>query len=187
LKARERHFPWYLRRVALSLYTPDLNPPDDLSAAEAFYAAVRAQDDRLRRVEDDVITWVRELTGYTAEDVGSFGLKLNLSDSGLDLAVGVPAEDLARVLELLSREMSFKGERQTTPVSTRHVFFTRRDGVDIDLGVLPLADLQVLSPALATCREQMTHQERVLHVWEKRWLKAVGRKEDYAALKLAPY
>jgi hypothetical protein len=129
-----------------------------------------------------------ELTGYRAKNVGSFGLLLNLPGSDLDLAIGVPQADKDRVVAIFAKEgMKDEGERQTSLTTTRRVFKFTLEDVSIDIGVLPVGDFQVLVSSLERCRMEMTHAERVEHVWQKWTLKQEGRSEEYAQLKLAPY
>jgi hypothetical protein len=131
---------------------------------------------------------IDELTGYCPDDVGSFGLLLNLPGSDLDLAIGVPAEDQDRVFKICHRQgMKFKGERQTSATSTRKVFEFTFENVPVDLGVLPKEDFDLLVSCLERCRREMTRDERVEHVWRKWKLKQDGRQREYAELKLEPY
>lgn len=126
--------------------------------------------------------------GYRTEDVGSFGLLLNLPGSDLDLAIGVPSNDQERVLEVLRREeMRFKGERQTSATSNRKVFEIDFEDLQVDVGVLPKDDFDLLLSSLKRCVAEMTDHERVEHVWRKWNLKQEGRREEYAQLKLEPY
>jgi hypothetical protein len=160
---------------------------EDWKQAVEFYNKIRSHDGRILELEERAITYVFQLTGYKAEDVGSFGLKLNLPDSDLDLAIGVPAADSDRVLSALRMHMKYKGERTTRDSSTRHVFALSIDGVEIDLGVLPDDDFSLLCESLERCRREMTHEERIEHVWQKNTLKKEGRRLEYATLKLLPY
>jgi hypothetical protein len=155
--------------------------------AQQLYDSIRANDAKLLAVEAKAIVAIRELTGYVAEDVGSFGLLLNLPGSDLDLAIGVPDRDRDRVVAILKSAMKYKGERQTSSKTIRHVFVFTVAGVEVDLGILPTEDFSQLIHGLNRCRTEMTMQERVLHVWEKHTLKLQQRHEDYARLKLEPY
>ena len=162
--------------------------PDIFATAEQLYEAVRFQDAELSAREERVRSMIDELTGYCPEDVGSFGLLLNLPGSDLDLAIGVPAEDQDRVFGVCHRQgMKFKGERWTSPTSTRKVFEFTFENVPVDLGVLPKEDFDLLVSCLERCRREMTRDERVEHVWQKWKLKQDGRQREYAELKLEPY
>ena len=162
--------------------------PDIFDTAEELYENVRAQDAKLSAIEDRVRFLIHQLTGYHASNVGSFGLLLNLPGSDLDLAIGVTAEDRACVLEACYRHgMTFKGERQTSATTTRKVFEFLFEDVAVDLGILPKGDFDLLVPCLERCRKEMTHGERIEHVWKKWRLKQEGRQQEYAELKLEPY
>jgi hypothetical protein len=155
---------------------------------EQLYAAIRSHDSGLLATEERVRSKIEGLTGYRAEDVGSFGLLLNLPGSDLDLAIGVLPDDQKRVLELLHREgMRFKGERPTSATTTRKVFELDFENLQVDIGVLPRDDFDLLVSSLKRCVAEMTDQERVEHVWRKWNLKQEGRREEYAQLKLEPY
>src|SRR5262245_51500991 len=104
---------------------------EDWKQAVEFYNKVRSHDGRIMELEERAVAYVFQLTGYKAEDVGSFGLKLNLPDSDLDLAIGVPVADSDRVLSTLRTHLKYKGERMTRDSSTRHVFALSIDGVEI--------------------------------------------------------
>lgn len=159
----------------------------DSDRPEMFYDSIRAQDPRLAAIEAKAIKKVGELIGNTAIDVGSFGLLLNLPESDLDLAVGVPPSDAPRALAILRAAMQFKGERKTSAATTRHIFAFAVDDVEIDLGVLPETDLRILEQGLNRCRAGMTRAERIEHVWKKWQLKKANRRAEYARLKLEPY
>ena len=160
---------------------------EDWKQAVEFYNNIRSYDGRILELEERAVAYVFELAGYKAEDVGSFGLKLNLPDSDLDLAIGVPVTDRDRVLNILRTHLKYKGERITRDSSTRHVFGLSIDGVEIDLGVLPDDDFSLLCESLEQCRREMTQEERIEHVWRKNTLKKEGRRLEYATLKLLPY
>jgi len=59
---------------------------ESFTSAEELYKAMRRQDAELSAIERRAQAKIWELTGYRAEDVGSFGLLLNLPESDLDLA-----------------------------------------------------------------------------------------------------
>jgi hypothetical protein len=161
---------------------------ESFMSAEEFYEAIRRQDPGLRAREERACARIEELTGYRAQDVGSFGLALNLPGSDLDLAIGVPPTDKDRVVAIFTEQgMNDKGERQTSLTTTRRVFEFSFEDIPIDIGVLPTTDFVLLVSSLERCRKEMTHEERVEHVWQKWKLKQQGRREEYAQLKLAPY
>jgi Nucleotidyltransferase domain len=160
---------------------------EEWEQALLFYGEIRKNDEAISQIENKAITYIRELIGYTAEDVGSFGLGLNLPDSDLDLAVGVSNNDLQRVILILKENLNFKGERRTTDRSSRYVFVTELEKVEIDVGVMPDEDMKILRKSLEACRKKMTQNEKIEHVWEKYKLKRDGMMQEYAALKLIPY
>jgi hypothetical protein len=161
---------------------------ESFTSAEELYKTMRRQDAKLSAIERRAQAKILELTGYCAEDVGSFGLLLNLPESDLDLAIGLLSADKDRVAAILTKEgMKDEGERQTSLTTTRRVLRFTFEDVSIDIGLLPMDDFNLLVSSLARCRSEMTHAERVEHVWQKWTLKHEGRREEYAQLKLAPY
>lgn len=166
-----------------------MRPPEDPSekGAYALWRAIRAHDATVSAVEREACELVEGWTSYTPINVGSFGLRLNLDASDIDLAIGVPDTDLARVLKRLASEVTFKAERQTTPTTTRHVFVTEIANTEIDIGVLKQRDFALLAEGLERCRRSMTEHERVMHTYQKHLLREAGDTAAYAKLKLEPY
>lgn len=159
----------------------------EFTRAEALYDQIRGDDPRILAIRSRAVDRIERATGYRAADVGSFGLELNLPDSDLDLAIGVPPSDLLRVLDALTARYSYKGERVSSATTSRHVFCFEQDGIEIDVGVLPDRDLAALEEGLDRCRRQMTRLEKVEHVWHKHRLKQAGEEQAYARLKLESY
>lgn len=155
--------------------------------AKELYDSIRTMDSQLSAIEGRVIEWIKEITSYRAIDVGSFGLGLNLLQSDLDLAIGVPHRDLARVLDVLGQNGKLKGVRKTTSSSVRHVFLMPGWEVNIDLGVLQPEDFALLQCGLARIRHGMSLADKIEHVWRKHQLRQAGLKEEYARTKLEPY
>jgi hypothetical protein len=160
---------------------------DNDQQAAAHYQRIRAHDQRLHGVAAHAAGLVRGWTGYPSELLGSFSLGLNVDTSDLDLGLAVHAHALARVGGCLDGPARFKGERRSTPTSTRLVFGATVAGVSIDLVLLPPADYQTLLTALARCRDQMPHADKVRHVWHKHLLRQAGHRHAYEVFKLGPY
>jgi len=160
---------------------------DDQQQAAAHHQRIRAHDRRLHAVAAQAATLVRAWTGYPAELLGSFSLGLNVDTSDLDLGLGVHPHALARVAGCLDGPTRFKAERRSTPTSTRLVFGATVDNTSIDIVLLPPADYQTLLAALARCRQQMPHYEKVRHVWHKHLLRQAGHHHAYEVFKLGPY
>ncbi|ACU37537.1 hypothetical protein [Actinosynnema mirum] len=166
---------------------PDAFPEAEFAKAEAFWLARREHDARLGEVFDRATALVREWTGCEPRDVGSFGLRLNLESSDLDLGIGYPAEDRQALIAALAPHTSFKGERHTRFSTTRLVFSFTVDDVEIDLSALTVEDYAVAGRMLDEIATTMTEHERIAHTWVKHLLRAQGRMEDYASWKLVTY
>lgn len=152
-----------------------------------YYASIRTHDRRLSDIEQRFRNYLLEQIGYSAVNNGSFGLLLNLDCSDLDLAIGVPESKLDEVNSTLSMLGSFKAKRQSTMDSVRFVYQFYLDGIEIDLGVLPPRDFDLTVNGMDRCRQSMTHEERVEHVWKKYTLKRMGDWQEYSRYKLEPY
>jgi hypothetical protein len=162
--------------------------PYDMQKAQADYKEIHKTDERLSKLENDFSGYISELTGgYQTVNNGSFGLRLNHGTSDLDLAIGVPPEDHDRVLTKLHEVGKFVGVRKSTDDSERHVFEFDRDGVTIDLGVLPPRDYALTKEGMEKCIAGMTENDRVTHTFMKKKLLAENRMAEYKTFKLLPY
>ncbi|MGH8897827.1 MAG: hypothetical protein ACRDZ4_12590 [Egibacteraceae bacterium] len=148
---------------------------------------MRRHDQRLLCVRETVAAEIQAWTGRVPRDVGSFGLRLNLETSDLDLGIGYPPKERERIAEALRPHAVFKGERQTRFTTTRLVYLLKRNGVEIDLSVLTEEDFAVACRMLDEIDATMSEQERVAHTWVKHLLWASGRLDAYAAWKLVTY
>lgn len=162
-------------------------PGPEYDRALAFYQAMRDHDDRLRDVRARASALTEAWTGRVPRDVGSFGIKLNLETSDLDLGIGYPADDRDHLMTTLAGCTQFLGERYTRFSTTRLVFAFVVDGVQIDLSALAEDDFAVACRMLDQIGQFMTLDERVCHTWVKYLLRAHGRLEDYANWKLVTY
>ncbi len=63
-------------------------PDAEFDRAEAFYTSMRAHDERLHTVRAQASALIEQWTGHQPRDVGSFGTRLNLETSDLDLGIG---------------------------------------------------------------------------------------------------
>ncbi|WP_328915482.1 MULTISPECIES: hypothetical protein [unclassified Streptomyces] len=159
----------------------------EFGRAEQFYAAMRVQDDRLTRVRADASALIEEWTGQTPRDVGSFGTRLNLETSDLDLGIGCPVERREVLTKALAEHTRFLGERGTRFSTTRLVFSFALEGIEIDVSALTVEDFSVACRMLDQIAESMSLEERVCHTWIKHLFRASGRLEEYAAWKLVTY
>lgn len=173
-------------------------PAAEFARAEAFYRQRRRYDEVLRGVRAKAMSLIREWTGREPRDVGSFGLRLNLENSDLDLGIGYPVEQRDRLMTALAAHASFKGERVTrfpaaegsdggSGTTTRLVFAFTVDGVDIDLSALTEEDFAVACRMLDDIGANMTERERIAHTWVKHLLRSAGRMDQYAEWKLVTY
>lgn len=160
---------------------------NELERAYLYYDSIREHDRKLYNLQNDFSAYVFENIGAFPVNNGSFGLWLNLTTSDLDLAVGVSEPELDEVLHTLTQLGKLIAVRQSTPDSSRHVFHFEREGVTIDLGVLPPRDFEWTVQGMNNCRAGMTHLERVIHVWTKSKLLQRGLQVEYAKYKLEPY
>lgn len=71
---------------------PAVFPAGEFVRAKAFYRELREQDDALLAVRAKAASLIREWTGRNSRGVGSFGLRLNLESSDLDLGIGYPVQ-----------------------------------------------------------------------------------------------
>jgi hypothetical protein len=161
--------------------------PGEYERAERFYASMRVHDERLARVRAEASARIEEWIGHTPRDVGSFGTRLNLETSDLDLGIGYPVEQREVLMKALEGRARFLGERATSFSTTRLVFAFHVQGVEIDLSALTVEDFRVACRMLDQIEESMSREERVCHTWVKHLLRASGRLEEYAAWKLVTY
>jgi len=89
---------------------PQVFPAAEFARAEAFWRARRTQDDKLVAVWAKATDLIRSWTGHRSRDVGSFGLRLNLETSDLDLGVGYPLDQRNTLITELRPHTVFKGE-----------------------------------------------------------------------------
>lgn len=177
---------------------PQAFPATEFARAEVFYQERRWHDDALLATRAKAASLIQECTGRASRDVGSFGLRLNLQSSDLDLGIGYPVDQRDSLVERLAGRTSFKGERVTrfpaaeradgtAGTTTRLVFAFTVDGVDIDLSALTEEDFAVACRMLDDIEVNMTERERIAHTWVKHLLRSAGRIEDYARWKLVTY
>jgi hypothetical protein len=177
---------------------PEAFPAAEFARAEMFYRQRRGHDEALLAVRARAASLIREWTGRDARDVGSFGLRLNLESSDLDLGIGFPVEQRDTLTAALAGHTSFKGERVTrfpaaersggtSGATTRLVFAFTVDGVDVDLSALTEEDFAVACRMLDDIEANMTERERVAHTWVKYLLRSAGRMDEYAEWKLVTY
>lgn len=177
---------------------PAVFPAEEFARGEAFYRERREQDDALLAVRAKAASLIREWTGRDSRDVGSFGLRLNLESSDLDLGIGCPVQQRDALGAALVVHSSFKGERVTrfpaaeragggSATTTRLVFAFSVDGVDVDLSALTEEDFVVACRMLDDIEANMTEQERIAHTWVKHLLRSAGRMMEYAEWKLVTY
>ncbi|SFC16584.1 hypothetical protein [Streptomyces aidingensis] len=161
--------------------------PAEYERAEQFYDAMRVHDDHLTRVRAEAAALIEEWTGHAPRDVGSFGTRLNLETSDLDLGIGYPVDQREVLRKALDGHARFLGERATRFSTTRLVFSFTLEGIEVDLSALTVEDFTVACRMLDQIAENMDHEERVCHTWIKHLLRASGRLEEYAGWKLVTY
>jgi hypothetical protein len=162
-------------------------PDTEYEKAFAFYQAMRVHDDRLHRIRAQASELIEKWTGRVPRDVGSFGTRLNLETSDLDLGIGYPVDGRDSLMATLAGCTEFVGERYTRFSTTRLVFAFTVDGVQIDLSALTEDDFTVACRMLDQIDQTMTSEERVCHTWVKFLLRGQGRLDEYAAWKLVTY
>ncbi|MDI3407660.1 nucleotidyltransferase family protein [Streptomyces cavernicola] len=164
-------------------------PTEEFERATAFYDSMRTHDEHLLKVRAEASGLIEQWTGHTPRDVGSFGTRLNLETSDLDLGIGFPVEqrdDLMRALVGEGRA-TFLGERRTSFSTTRLVFTFDVAGIEIDLSALTVEDFTVACRMLDQIDAEMTKPERIAHTWVKHLLRDSGRLDEYAKWKLVTY
>lgn len=159
----------------------------EFDRARAFYEEMRVHDDRLERVRAEAAAMIMEWTGHKPRDVGSFGTRLNLESSDLDLGIGYPVEDRDRLREVLAPHTTFLGERKTRFSTSRLVFSFTLESIEIDLSALTVEDYAVACRMLDQIDTTMTLDERIAHTWVKHLLRSSDRTDEYAAWKLTTY
>ncbi|MEU1905402.1 hypothetical protein [Streptomyces hygroscopicus] len=164
-------------------------PAAEFERATAFYESMRAHDDHLLKVRAEASALIQEWTGCAPRDVGSFGTRLNLEMSDLDLGIGFPVERREELMRSLVEEgrAEFLGERNTSFSTTRLVFSFEIAGIEIDLSALTVEDFTVACRMLDQIDTEMTREERVAHTWVKHLLRQSGDLEAYAEWKLVTY
>lgn len=164
-------------------------PAEEFERATAFYASMRVHDEHLLKVRDEASALIRQWTGCAPRDVGSFGTRLNLETSDLDLGVGFPTERRAELMRVLVEEgrAAFLGERATSFSTTRLVFSFEIAGIEIDLSALTVKDFAVACRMLDQIDAEMTREERIAHTWVKHLLRQRGDLHAYAEWKLVTY
>jgi hypothetical protein len=163
--------------------------PEQFAQATAFYESMRAHDAGLLKVRDEASGLIQQWTGRIPRDVGSFGTRLNLATSDLDLGIGFPVDQRDHLMDTLvgGGRARFLGERNTSFSTTRLVFAFEIAGVEIDVSVLTEEDFAVACRMLDQIDAEMTLPERIAHTWVKHLLREAGRLEEYAAWKLVTY
>jgi hypothetical protein len=164
-------------------------PPEEFERATRFYEQMRAHDDHLLKVRAEAAGLIRQWTGRVPRDVGSFGTRLNLETSDLDLGIGFPVQQREQLMKSLLGEgrASFLGERSTSFSTTRLVFSFDIAGIEIDLSALTEQDFTVACRMLDQIDAEMTLPERIAHTWVKHLLRESGRLQAYAEWKLVTY
>jgi hypothetical protein len=162
-------------------------PDSEFEQAESFYSSMRSHDDRLTRTRSEASVLIEQWTGHPPRDVGSFGTRLNLETSDLDLGIGYPIAQRDILTAALVDQTRFLGERYTRFSTTRLVFSFTVEGVEVDLSALTEEDFAVACRMLDQIAASMSHEDRVCHTWVKHLLRASGRLDDYAAWKLVTY
>jgi hypothetical protein len=166
---------------------PTAFPAAEFARAEKFWRARRIHDDHLSELRSHAAEMIREWTGRPSRDVGSFGLKLNLETSDLDLGVGYPVDQRDELIAALAPHTTFKGERKTRFSTTRLVFAFVIDSAEVDVSALTEEDFTVACRMLDEIEATMTEPEQIAHTWVKYLLRTAGRMEDYATWKLCTY
>jgi hypothetical protein len=166
---------------------PSAFTPQEFAEAEQFWMSRRAHDAALQETYNAAARQVTAWTGRVPRDVGSFGTRLNLDSSDLDLGIGFPVADREDLVLALSSHASFKGERFTRFDTTRLVFAFAIGGIDIDVSALAEEDFTVACRMLDQIDAGLSRDERIAHTWIKHQLRQAGRHEDYAAWKLVVY
>lgn len=166
---------------------PQVFPLVEFVRAEAFWRARRAQDDKLVAVRAKAADLIRSWTERQSRDVGSFGLRLNLETSDLDLGIGYPVDQRDALITTLSPHTVFKGERRTRFSTTRLVFAFTVEGIEVDLSALTEEDFTIACRMLDEIETTMTEQEQIAHTWIKHLLRSSGRMSEYAEWKLVTY
>jgi hypothetical protein len=164
-------------------------PSEEFQRATAFYESMRAHDAGLLKVREEASALIQQWTGRVPRDVGSFGTRLNLETSDLDLGIGFPVDQREHLMQTLVGEgrARFLGERYTSFSTTRLVFSFDIAGVEIDVSALTEEDFTVACRMLDQIDAEMTLPERIAHTWVKHLLREAGRLEEYAAWKLVTY
>ncbi len=122
---------------------PQAFPAAEFARAEAFWRARRARDEELVAVRAKAADLIRGWTGCQSRDVGSFGLRLNLETSDLDLGIGYPIDQRDTLITTLGPHTVFKGERKTRFSTTRLVFAFTVEDIEVDLSALTEEDFAV--------------------------------------------
>ncbi|MEI5098503.1 hypothetical protein RB200_07255 [Streptomyces sp. PmtG] len=163
--------------------------PEEAERAHAFYESMRTHDEHLLKVRTEASGLVEQWTGHMPRDVGSFGTRLNLETSDLDLGIGVPVEQREELMRALVGEgrASFLGERHTSFSTTRLVFSFEIAGIEVDVSALTVEDFAVACRMLDQIDAEMTLEERIAHTWVKHLLRESGRLQEYAEWKLVTY
>lgn len=176
---------------------PRVFPPSTFADAEAFWLQLRTHDADMLAIRAKAMSLVFEWSGRSSRDVGSFGLRLNLQTSDLDLGIGYPMHRRAELIEALAPHTVFKGERVTRfptaaslagpSTSTRLVFAFNVAGVEVDLSALTEEDFTVACRMIDQIELTMSDPECIAHTWIKHRLYACGRLTEYAEWKLVTY
>lgn len=166
---------------------PDDFTAEEFAVAERFWLTRRNNDAKLLAAKTHASQLITSWTGRTPRDVGSFGTKVNLDTSDLDLGIGYPIADRAHLTQALAGHATFKGERFTRFNTTRLVYAFDCDGIQIDLSALTEEDFAVACRMLDQIEAGMTREERIVHTWVKHLLRTAGRLDDYATWKLVVY
>lgn len=161
--------------------------PVEADRARVFYREVRSDDGRLGRVQRQAVDLVARLTGRAVADIGSFGLRINLPGSDLDLGIGCPDQDLASVASALAGHAQCHGVAATRFGVHRVALSCTIEGVLVDVSVLSERDFASAREMIARVDQGMSDTERIAYTWVKRTLREWGETARLEAWKLAPF
>ncbi|MFI8186226.1 hypothetical protein ACIF70_37865 [Actinacidiphila glaucinigra] len=162
-------------------------PTSEALRAEAFYRQIRQQDPLLLQSQSTAIRDIRLRTGFEAVDIGSFGLRLNLRSSDLDLGISCARAQWDGLTSKLLPGFRLLGEHATRFSNSRLALASEYENVQVDLSVLSPPDFEKACRMHRHIAAAMSLTERIAYTWVKHLLNRAEALDEYERWKRVPY
>ena len=147
-----------------------------------YHSAIRKRDIAVHTVAERARVLVNRWTGCDSFIGGSLAMGLHIETSDIDLIVPVPECDFARITSMLHDHCQFRGKREATATTVRHLFCIRIGEIHVDFNLMIPEDADLIRESLDRANRTLTQEERIELVWNKYLLSGAedrGKYEDY--------